>query len=654
MTLSENLSLEREAMSRSRERCCTTMIRRLAALILFGTETLILTAELPHLMVERGNNVTLTCPLSKGKFFYWYKQSLGHMLERVASRIVDVPEVTDSRFKLTKGDDGYLLTISNVSKEDEATYFCQNGTSYRQTFTSGTFLAVNDQNQPKHYCMKQTPETVSVGPGGSVTLQCSLLSKHKENSVQCPGEHRVHWFRAGSGQSQPGIIYTQSSRSDEQEQKSCVYSLSKTIQNSSDAGTYHCAVVTCGNILFGGGTKVEMRSELDPLFLVLAVLLACCVTVIVVLSVKVNQRVCKHCKGAMSTFHHQEHDRSSLDESNDLEGEVEALNYVAPTFFERKAKRMEKKRESPHQCVYSSVKQISSLHNLHLDRKPPVVQEEGVFTTMFGQLATLILLLSVSLTQTAEVPPQISLMVVEVGQNATLKCQVSEKEGKFFHWYKQTPGYLFQTVATGTFSKQSLSEQFKNSRFTVTEEKSHYSLNIINVEKEDEATYSCQNGTAYSQTFVNGIFLVVNDQNQQKSALVKQSPETVSVQMGASVTLQCSLFSKNKEDMVQCPGEHSVHWFTAGSGHLHPGIIYTHKNTSDEQGCVYRLPRTIQKVSDAGTYYCAMVTCGEILFGGGTKVETISAQEHGLLVIVLGGLLALCLIVIIILIFSKY
>nr|XP_019949082.1 PREDICTED: uncharacterized protein LOC109633529 [Paralichthys olivaceus] len=536
------------------------MIRRLAALILFGTETLILTAELPHLMVERGNNVTLTCPLSKGKFFYWYKQSLGHMLERVASRIVDVPEVTDSRFKLTKGDDGYLLTISNVSKEDEATYFCQNGTSYRQTFTSGTFLAVNDQNQPKHYCMKQTPETVSVGPGGSVTLQCSLLSKHKENSVQCPGEHRVHWFRAGSGQSQPGIIYTQSSRSDEQEQKSCVYSLSKTIQNSSDAGTYHCAVVTCGKILFGGGTKVEMRSELDPLFLVLAVLLACCVTVIVVLSVKVNQRVCKHCKGSFCS----------------------------------------------------------------------------------------------ALTQTAEVPPQISLMVVEVGQNATLKCQVSEKEGKFFHWYKQTPGYLFQTVATGTFSKQSLSEQFKNSRFTVTEEKSHYSLNIINVEKEDEATYSCQNGTAYSQTFVNGIFLVVNDQNQQKSVLVKQSPETVSVQMGASVTLQCSLFSKNKDDMVQCPGEHSVHWFTAGSGHLHPGIIYTHKNTSDEQGCVYRLPRTIQKVSDAGTYYCAMVTCGEILFGGGTKVETISAQEHGLLVIVLGGLLALCLIVIIILIFSKY
>ncbi|KAI3351503.1 hypothetical protein L3Q82_020346, partial [Scortum barcoo] len=117
----------------------------------------------------------------------------------------------------------------------------------------------------------------------------------------------------------------------------------------------------------------------------------------------------------------------------------------------------------------------------------------------------------------------------------------------------------------------------------------------------------------------------LRDHNQQKSVIVKQSPETASVQPGGSVTLQCSLLSKNKENRVQCPGEHSVYWFRAGSGGLHPGIIYTHRNSSDEEeerSCVYSLSKTIQNSSDTGTYYCAVATCGEILFGEGTTVET--------------------------------
>lgn len=108
--------------------------------------------------------------------------------------------------------------------------------------------------------------------------------------------------------------------------------------------------------------------------------------------------------------------------------------------------------------------------------------------------------------------------MVEVGGHVTLRCPVSEKEGKFFQWYKQPLGYMVQTVATGSFKQQRLSEQFKNSRFEITEGADEYALIIRNVTKEDEATYFCQNGTAYLQSFAAGFYLVVKGKFSYKLA----------------------------------------------------------------------------------------------------------------------------------------
>ncbi|XP_029298035.1 uncharacterized protein LOC115015008 [Cottoperca gobio] len=283
------------------------MIAGLAALILLSTASLIQTAEVPHqissTVIELGDNLTLTCSSSENenemKFFYWYKMKFGYMAQTVVSGTFNTlkpqGQFDNSRFEVTKLNAQYFLNIRNVNKEDEATYFCLAGSSYKMEFINSTLLAVNDhKNVQKSVLVKQSPETESVRPGDSVTLQCSLLSTDKENADQCPGEHDVYWFRSGSGGSHLSFIYT---HSDEQKERSCVYSLSTTIQNSSDTGTYYCAVVTCGQILFGEGTKVETRSQLDPVVLVLGVLLACCVTVITVLMFYLNRRrVCEHCK----------------------------------------------------------------------------------------------------------------------------------------------------------------------------------------------------------------------------------------------------------------------------------------------------------------------------------------------------------------------
>lgn len=106
--------------------------------------------------------------------------------------------------------------------------------------------------------MKQVPKKESVLIGDSLALQCSLLSTSKEKAFQCPDEHRVYWLRAGSESFTPSIIHTHMDSRDEALKRDCVYSLSKMIQDYSDAGTYYCAVVTCGKILVGEGTKVEI------------------------------------------------------------------------------------------------------------------------------------------------------------------------------------------------------------------------------------------------------------------------------------------------------------------------------------------------------------------------------------------------------------
>uniref|UniRef100_A0A3Q2URX5 Ig-like domain-containing protein n=1 Tax=Haplochromis burtoni TaxID=8153 RepID=A0A3Q2URX5_HAPBU len=243
---------------------------------------------------------------------------------------------------------------------------------------------------------------------------------------------------------------------------------------------------------------------------------------------------------------------------------------------------------------------------------------------MIGGLSALILL---TFLHTAEVPHLISLTTLELGGNATFHCPFSEKADRFFHWYKQSLGKMVQTVATVVYKKIELISPFNHTRFHVHKSNDQCVLTINHINKEDEATYFCQTGSEFLQHFVRGFFLAVNDYNHQTSVYVTQTPKSSSVQLGNTVTLQCSFLTKNKESSAQCPSDRSVHWFKSGSGENHPSIIYrnfTHSNNMDdtERRCIYHLSKTIQNLSDTGTYYCAVVTCGVILFGEGSKVDT--------------------------------
>lgn len=110
----------------------------------------------------------------------------------------------------------------------------------------------------------QQPASDSVKPGESVTLNCTVYTGTSDT------EHSVYWFkRENSGNSHLGIMYIDRHSRSQCEQslwqefpaRSCVHTLSKRNASVSDAGTYYCAVASCGDILFGKGARLDVGGE---------------------------------------------------------------------------------------------------------------------------------------------------------------------------------------------------------------------------------------------------------------------------------------------------------------------------------------------------------------------------------------------------------
>lgn len=112
------------------------------------------------------------------------------------------------------------------------------------------------------------------------------------------------------------------------------------------------------------------------------------------------------------------------------------------------------------------------------------------------------------------------------------------------------------------------------------------------------------------------------------TTIVQELP-SLPVQLGDSVTLQCTVLSES--DKLFSLKNASIYWFKAAPNKSYPSWIYIHGNSlrkckriPDEQSarkCVYNFSLNNIRFSDAGTYYCAIATCGQILFENGTKLE---------------------------------
>ncbi|KAK7170902.1 hypothetical protein R3I94_000953 [Phoxinus phoxinus] len=229
---------------------------------------------------------------------------------------------------------------------------------------------------------------------------------------------------------------------------------------------------------------------------------------------------------------------------------------------------------------------------------------------------------------------QIPLLFAELGSSVILPCSHSDDFINSISWYKHSIGKKPLLVAYSDHNSGSVTYQNdfdKTNRYFIKIGSGSFNLSIVHVEEYDFANYYCAVNFLNIITFVEGTILLPKERDRIRSTTVLQEPVFDRLHPGDSVTLQCSVISEI------CAGEYSVYWFRHSSGYSQPGIIYTHDNRSDlcmkrsengssTQSCVYSLPQTELRSSDAGIYYCAVATCGKVHLGNGTKL-TIEASS---------------------------
>ncbi|XP_058637053.1 uncharacterized protein LOC131543586 isoform X2 [Onychostoma macrolepis] len=238
----------------------------------------------------------------------------------------------------------------------------------------------------------------------------------------------------------------------------------------------------------------------------------------------------------------------------------------------------------------------------------------------------LIVLLSSTIVCSSDVDvvQENNVTIVRAGVDVNLTCTFSNVLQSTKAWFKQTAdGKSLQIVSIYLNQQPSWNEDFeKTNRFNVIKGDDHFNLTILKIKPSDSATYYCVVSLYHAIGMGAGTRLLVRDAAIGRNITLQQSLIDT-LHPGDSVSLQCSIFTES------CSGEHSVYWFRQSSGESQ-GVLYTKgerngqcENSTETrtQSCVYNLFKSNISLSDAGIYYCAVATCGEILFGKGTELN---------------------------------
>ncbi|XP_028285546.1 uncharacterized protein LOC114451169 [Parambassis ranga] len=298
-----------------------------------------------------GDTVTLQCSCLDDDvtYFSWYQQSLDSKPHTISTLLkhnteADIYDEYKERFDVVVQTEHGVnnLMITGISLSDSAMYYCGISVFNGIEFGQGVFLHVKSSQSNIHTVVHQ-PVLEPLQQGDSMKLSCTVYAE------PCAGERSLYWIRHGA--SQPAVLYPSEGQctSLPNGRTNCSLNLTLNAVRSSDAGTYYCAVASCGEVVIGDGTEVQLvgSSEMSPLLVYcLAVAMAVSTIVLLVLAFilyKLKKSLCSACKGTAS---HLECPAASGAPRSD----ADSLHYAALDL------RRSGERHTDGVCVYSTVK----------------------------------------------------------------------------------------------------------------------------------------------------------------------------------------------------------------------------------------------------------------------------------------------------------
>ncbi|XP_062249548.1 uncharacterized protein LOC133958659 [Platichthys flesus] len=253
----------------------------------------------------------------------------------------------------------------------------------------------------------------------------------------------------------------------------------------------------------------------------------------------------------------------------------------------------------------------------------------------------------------------IETKTADVGDEVNLTCrrERSDFTAQKLFWIRLVSGNLPEFLGgTHSFDYDGVNE---TPHFTVKQEPGSFVLYINKAKPSDAGGYYCMEQLQLDMKLLIGTFLKIKGPEPDITAVI-QVPPSDPVGSGDSVTLQCSVLSDS--DNRTCPTYDKLYWFRANESH--PSLVYVHGSSGDEcdesleahspHRCVFNFCKSFSS-SDFGTYYCAVVTSGEFLFGRGIKLENEvvnmwNVQKTNTVLCLLSAALAISLIFIVVLI----
>lgn len=304
-----------------------------------------------------GQTVTLKCVCQHEAvtFFSWYQQTLGGKPLIISTRMRHNAEATinapyKDRFKVTAESQTGMndLTISHVKLSDTATYYCGILEFNTIEFGQGVLLNVKTSLSNNQTVVYQ-PAWEAHRLGDSVNLRCTVYAD------KCAGEKSLYWFRHGVAQ--PAIMYRSVGQCvNESHLKNCTLNLTIKSMNASDAGTYYCALTSCGEIVFGNGTRLEIAGDSikAPPLLVYGLSVAFVASIILLLALssimyKLNKKTCSVCRGKVSHL-------TCPAASDVVQSQDEDVVHYAALNMNKTSVRQRQEENAESVCVYSRVK----------------------------------------------------------------------------------------------------------------------------------------------------------------------------------------------------------------------------------------------------------------------------------------------------------